>query len=133
MPRTRQSAKRSTGGFAPHFNINSSAIKKSKKASIARKTARSLTSSSTDTKPQNIITFITQPDVPTHVLTVQVQGPVNEKADMDKDHDEVACLVLFYDTYDSLFKFIYSGAPLAKMVATAFAVIFACGLSVLGV
>lgn len=37
----------------------------------------------------NEINVTIQPDVPTHVLTVQVRGPVNLNADMDKDHDEV--------------------------------------------
>lgn len=132
MPRTKQSAKRSTGASAPHLDIKSSALKASKKATVTQKTglltrSRSRTHPTPQT-PQNSIRFITQPDVPVHVLTVLVQGPVNEMADMDKHHDEVACPVLFYYTIESLF--VYSGAPLVKTVVIAFAVTLVCVLSV---
>jgi len=40
----------------------------------------------------NSITLTIQPEVPTHVLTVEVRGLVNPKADMDEDHDEVRSL-----------------------------------------
>lgn len=37
----------------------------------------------------NNTTLRIQLDVPKHVLTVDVRGPINLKSDMDKDHDEV--------------------------------------------
>lgn len=41
--------------------------------------------------PNSINVTIT-PEVSTNVLTVEVRGKVNAKADMDKDHDEVGTL-----------------------------------------
>lgn len=69
MPAIRSSkSSKSTGALAPHTAME----RRTRSATIA-----------------NLINVVIQPDIPTHVLTVQVRGPVNLKADMDKDPDEV--------------------------------------------
>lgn len=39
-----------------------------------------------------MFSLMIQPDVPIHVLTVEVCGQINPKADMDKDHDKVCSI-----------------------------------------
>jgi hypothetical protein len=86
----KQTAKKSTGATAPRIDLHraSSRIKASRKA--AKITYGKRPPSNRKGHPiTNSISLNIQPDVPTHVLSVEVRGPVNLKADMDKDHDEV--------------------------------------------
>jgi hypothetical protein len=69
-----------------------SAQKKSKKKTLPKKTRKGPSRKSNST-PEDTISIDIQPSVPTHVLTVQVRGPVNDSADMDKYHDEVSSLL----------------------------------------
>lgn len=48
-----------------------------------------------------IFSLMIQPDVPIYVLTVEVCGQVNPKADMDKDHDKVGSLFFQFSMTDS--------------------------------
>ena len=88
----RKSLKKSLGASARRMTL-SSPPSRTKSARILAKmqsTTTAMTCSNTEGHSiTNSIAFNIQPDVPTHVLTIDVRGQANLNADMDHDHDEV--------------------------------------------
>jgi hypothetical protein len=104
MARSKQTAKKSTGAPAPRITLqrSSSRIKRAQKLVNIASSGKRPASNRKGRSITNSITFNIQPDVPTHVLTVEVRGPVNLRADMDKDHDEVHSLFSSHFTKTNL-------------------------------
>jgi hypothetical protein len=101
MVRSKQTAKKSTGYRAPRVTLlpSRTRIMRSRKAAQIKSTTNQKGRAGSNaegpsTSITNNVTLRIQLDVPTHVLTVDVRGPINLKADMDKDHDEVRRLFL---------------------------------------
>ena len=91
MVKTKQTAKKSTGYPAPRMALLQSQTRfmRSRRVAQATKGKGRMVSNRERHSITNNITLRMQTDVPSHVLTVEVRGPINLKADMDKDHDEV--------------------------------------------
>jgi hypothetical protein len=92
MARTKQTAKRSTGAPAPRTKI---ALQEGHKFLEHRKKIiiKVPPIQPNRSRRGDLVTIRIENEVLTRVLTVEVQGPVNEKADMDSDHDEVHFLL----------------------------------------
>lgn len=93
----KNASKNSTGAPAPRTTLRGPSIRvrdaKNQAIIASAKKAKGPTRSNADGPSiPNSINFKFQPDVPTHVLTVEVRGTIIPKSDMDKDHDEVRCL-----------------------------------------
>jgi hypothetical protein len=92
MPRSKQTAKKSTGAPAPRMQLLPRSVSMRSARKVSEKKALLLAatrpSRAKKTNTENISIMI-ESSLPTHVLTVQVLGPINENANMDQDHDEV--------------------------------------------
>jgi hypothetical protein len=89
MVKLRKSLNKSTRASAPRITLPSPPSR-IRSARISAKIASTSTRSNTEGHSiTNSMILNIQPDVPTHVLTINVRGQVIPNSDMDKDHDEV--------------------------------------------
>lgn len=98
MVNTKRTSKKSPGASASHMSLPEAhrSIKVSRKRASAVSSSKGKEKEKTPTPSNteshsisNSIKLIVEPQVPTHVLTVEVRGAPIPKANMDEDHDEV--------------------------------------------
>ena len=79
------------GAPAPHLDLSTpaSSLRMAKIKSSKKKETVTTSSAARRRKKGPSITVTIQPEIPTHILRVEVRGPLDEKADIDKDHDKV--------------------------------------------
>ena len=102
-PIFKATAKRSTGAPAPRMNANpsGSSVKVLRKRAKMAPTNQRMGGGGSNIAGNSITNTINlniHPEVATHVLTVDVRGPANEKADMEKEHDNVRAFFFHIST-----------------------------------